>query len=77
MLDDLKINSTTKLVFTNNPADEGILPQSPTQLTATMTSQDAVKKLTTSSQFGNPSTCQDINQVYILLLHLKDAQSIS
>ncbi|XP_063426956.1 uncharacterized protein LOC134710515 [Mytilus trossulus] len=74
-LDDLKINSTTKLVFTNNPADEGILPQSPTQLTATMTSQDAVKKLTTSSEFGNPSTCQDINQEAVNFAYSKSSST--
>ncbi|CAC5381900.1 unnamed protein product [Mytilus coruscus] len=73
VLDDLKINSTTKIEFTSNPADKAILPQSPTQLKATMTSQDAVKKLTTSSQFGNPSTCQDINQEAVNFVYSKSS----
>ncbi|CAG2213047.1 unnamed protein product [Mytilus edulis] len=73
LLDDLKINSTTQIVFTNNPADEAILPQSPTQLKAIMTSQDAVKKLTTSTLYGKPSSCSAINQEAFNIAYLKSS----
>ncbi|XP_052106401.1 uncharacterized protein LOC127738940 [Mytilus californianus] len=58
--DMLKINSSTEVYFPNTDGTK--IPQSPLQLKATMTSQRAVKTLLPSAPFGDPATCQDINQ---------------
>ncbi|XP_052106400.1 uncharacterized protein LOC127738939 [Mytilus californianus] len=60
--DNIKIESLTTLWMQPNPLDSTTSPLSPLQLKATMKSQEAVKKILPSSQFGIPASCKEVNQ---------------
>ncbi|XP_076100074.1 uncharacterized protein LOC143069366 [Mytilus galloprovincialis] len=60
--DNVKIESLTTLWMQPNPLDSTTSPLSPLQLKATMKSQEAVKTILPSSQFGISASCKEVNQ---------------
>ncbi|VDI66355.1 Hypothetical predicted protein [Mytilus galloprovincialis] len=75
LTDDLQIVSSTSIMFDKRQKDSAVYPQSPLQLKATMTSQEVVRKMIGTNQFGDPASCQDINQDAFTLAFSKSSRT--
>lgn len=60
-----------------NPLDSTTSPLSPLQLKATMKSQEAVKTILPSSQFGVSASCKEVNLVLSDLFFPKEIMLLS